>query len=110
MMVISIITYFLSSGCQSTVTVTVNSMPAPIGGSPVMCQGSGTILTDPGGGIWSSSNGAVATIGSVSGISAGTAIITYTLGSGCIATQIITVNPLPSAIAGLGSICIGSAT
>lgn len=55
------------------------------------------------GGTWSSSNTAVATIGETTGIltavSAGTTIISYTYGSGCLATKTVTVNPPPPASA-----------
>ena len=107
-----IITYMLPTGCIQTVVATVNPLPAPITGNLVVCQGSTTSLSDATpGGTWSSSNTSVATIdafGVVTGVTGGTSIITYTLGTGCIITAIVTVNPLPSAISGNPNICIGT--
>ena len=68
------------------------------------------------GGMWSSSNAAVASIGStgvVSGISAGTANISYTLTNSCGArtsTKMVTVNPMPNAgtITGPDGVCVTS--
>src|SRR5262249_3729122 len=62
----------------------------------------------------SSSNPAVATIGLGTGVfsalTPGITTITYTLPSGCKATSIETVNPLPAAITGTKSVCEGSTT
>lgn len=110
------ITYTLSTGCIKSATVTVNSTPATIGGSFTMCEAATTTLTNSTtGGEWVSGNTAVATIGSgtgtVSGVSGGTSTITYQIAAtGCKATQILTVNPLPSAITGTQSVCEGSTT
>ena len=93
------ITYTLPTGCISTTSLVVNPLPLPITGSPAVCQTLTTTLNDlPAGGIWSSSNVAVGTIGSssgiVTGITPGTTIITYTLNTGCIMTTTMLVNPL----------------
>ncbi|MBL7691137.1 MAG: T9SS type A sorting domain-containing protein [Flavipsychrobacter sp.] len=110
----AIVTYVISSGCYKTATVTVYGLPPAIGGSTVFCQSSATTLTNTlGGGTWSSSNTFVATVGTssgvVSGVSGGTAVITYRLSSsGCYNTREVTVNALPSVISGLSSICVGA--
>jgi trimeric autotransporter adhesin len=109
------VTYSLGSGCTISSSFTVNPLPLPIGGTPQVCVGSTTHLTDATpGGSWISSNSAVATVapgtGIVTGITAGTATISYTVGSGCATTVIITVNPLPPAITGAGGICAGLTT
>src|SRR5581483_316162 len=61
---------------------------------------------------WSSGSTAVATVvsgtGVVTGASAGTAVITYTLSDGCQATTIVTVNALPPGISGSVPFCAGS--
>ncbi len=106
------ITYTLPSGCYTTVTVTVNSGPAPVSGVPHLCVGETTTLTDSvGGGIWSSGSMVVAGIGSTSGIvtslSAGATVITYSLGTGCTTTFSVTVDPVPSAIFGVSGMCVG---
>jgi trimeric autotransporter adhesin len=110
----SVITYTLSTGCLSTAVVTVNSLPPAISGGSSVCIGSALSLTDVGAGSWSSSDAAIAAVGSstgsVTGIASGTATITYTLATGCTATNIISVNSLPAATSGAGSICAGSTT
>ncbi len=108
---IATVTYTLSTGCVQTKQITVNPLPAAISGPTSLCQGSTTTLTDAGGGIWSAISGA-ATIGSTSGLvtgtSAGTALITYTISTGCFVTRAETVNPLPAAIGGPSALCVGS--
>ncbi len=95
----TIIYSLLPTGCQVDKNITVNPYPSPIVGSSGVCVGSVTPLTDvTGSGIWSSSSPSIAGIdptGLVSGVSAGSATISYT-DAGCAATKIITVNPLPS--------------
>lgn len=87
------------------------SMFTPASGS--VCVGSNLYLNDSldPGGIWTSSNTAIATIGSSSGImtgmSAGVVTITYTLSSAFV-TGTFTVNPGPAAIAGASSVCVSS--
>jgi hypothetical protein len=95
------------------------SYPEAISGTSTVCVGSTTILSSATtGGTWSSSNTGVATVNSsgvVSGVSAGTATISYTatgsLGTGT-TTRIVTVNPLPSAgsITGTATVTAGSTT
>jgi len=107
------ITYSLGSGCLASMIVTVNPLPAAIGGTNNICAGFSTLLTEStGGGVWSSTNGAVASVssGTVNGVSAGTATISYTLITGCNSTFGFTVNPNPAAIGGTKSVCAGSAT
>ena len=109
------ITYTLATGCIATTSVTVNSNPAAITGTGTVCVSSTTPLFDAtGSGTWSTSNGALAGVGAgsgvVNGVSAGNPIITYTLGTGCFATTIVTVNPLPAAITGTVNVCVGLTT
>ena len=109
----STISYILPTGCYKTTTVTVNALPLPIGGTMELCAGTTTTLNDAtSGGAWSSGNTAVATIGMstgvVSGVSAGNAVITYKLSaSGCFSTAVVTIDPLPAAIAGPAGVCLG---
>jgi uncharacterized protein YjdB len=83
----------------------------PISGATSVCQGYTTVLTDPtADGAWSSSNTAVATVGStgiVRGITAGAVTISYSIGTSY-ATLSLTVNSTPSAIAGSGGVCLFS--
>ncbi len=112
----STITYSLASGCFALTTVTVNSVVLAITGPSVVCESSAITLTSATpGGIWTSANTAIATVGSISGIvtgvSSGTALISYTI-SGTTATHIVTVSPLPNAgsITGVSSVCEGATT
>ena len=84
-----------------TLTITINPLPT-ISGTLTACANGTTQLTGSGTANatnpWTSSNTAVATVnntGFVSGISAGTTIITYTDSNGCIATATITIDALP---------------
>ena len=105
-----------STGCSNAATVTVNPAASAIGGTLTLCQGSTTSLTDSTpGGTWSSVVTGVAGIGGTTGVvtgaGAGTSTISYILGStGCFATAVVTVNPLPAAIAGSHTVCFGNTT
>jgi uncharacterized protein YjdB len=87
----STITYTVNTGCYTTRVVTISSTPAAgtITGANTVIVGNSTTLTDAAvsSGIWSSSNTSVAAIGantgSLSGIAAGAATITYTVNNGC---------------------------
>ncbi len=95
-----------SSGCAATTIVNV----VGITGATSVCATDSVMLTATGPGTWSSGTPALATVGStgfVTGRSTGVATISYTLGSGCIATWVMTVNPL-ALIVGRDSVCIGS--
>lgn len=108
----SIVSYTLSNGCFRTAIVTINPLPAPVSGPTAVCTGNTITLTgSPTGGTWSSNNTAVATTavgGVVSGISAGTAAISYTLYTGCKRAHVITVNASPTAISGTAAMCVGA--
>ena len=109
------ISYTLAN-CAATAIVTVNPLPVAITGTKTVCSGLTTNLFDgTGGGTWTSSNTAVATVGSTTGVVTGqsvavatTVTITYTIGTGCIMTTVVTVNPLPTAILGANAVCLGS--
>lgn len=111
-----IISYFITSGCFKTATITVSAPTQPINGPLAICEGNtGTLTCASSGGSWASSDVSVAAIGSgtgvVTGLVPGTAMIVYTLlVSGCQATRVITVNPLPTPIAGVGTVCVGATT
>ncbi|MCF8449130.1 MAG: hypothetical protein K9G49_04590, partial [Taibaiella sp.] len=88
-------------GCVLTYTTSVSVLasPASITGPASVCQSfNTTVINTVAGGTWTSTNTSVAPISSsgvVTGSSAGTSIISYTLSSGCAATRVVTVNSLP---------------
>jgi glycine rich protein/type IX secretion system substrate protein len=64
------------------------------------CPGNSTILSGvPAGGTWTSGSSSIATVastGTVTGVSGGTAVISYTVaGLGCVGTQTVSINPMP---------------
>jgi hypothetical protein len=101
-----------SSGCSTAVTVTVN--PTPTLSTGAVCPGASTLTLSgsPSGGTFSSASTGVATINSstgvVTGVSAGTSLISYTSPAGCSTTNTITVNSLPSVPGGSTPFCSGS--
>ena len=106
--------YITSAPCYSYIIVTVTASTAihSISGTANACVGSTRTLADSTtGGHWSSSNTAVATVGSstgiVTGISVGTCTITYTVGAGFV-TITFTVGAAPGPISGGTSVAIGS--
>lgn len=110
--VVSIV-YTISNGCIASKTVTVHPFAA-ITGLPGLCVGDTIALADTvPGGTWSSSATTVASVtgtGLVTGLTAGTTTISYLLPTGCLATRVISVYPLPVAISGLPEVCVGTTT
>ncbi len=124
------ISYAVQVGTTTlTVTklITVNARPtvAAITGTLTLCESGSAASTTQlanatAGGSWSSGNTAVATVSStglVTGVAAGTAVITYTTaanGSGCTntTTATVTVNTKPTvaAITGTLAVCEGGST
>jgi Secretion system C-terminal sorting domain/Bacterial Ig-like domain (group 2) len=109
---------------SSVATVVINAQPSPaiLSGDENICVGLTTVFSATlSGGTWSSSNSAVAVVnaltGIVTGMSSGTATITYTLTgmAPCVnetATRTVTVNapPLQPSMQGFQGICVGSWT
>jgi uncharacterized protein YjdB len=110
------ISYTATSGCYVvTQVIGIFNSVADITGAATACAGSGSTLScATGGGTWSTSDAAIATVNSSTGvvtaISAGSAVISYTTASGCFNTRAFVVYPMPEAITGVGTICTGSAT
>lgn len=105
---------------NDTLIVTVNPLPvvsAISGATFEVCEGSSiTVTSTPGGGVWAASN-ANATVsgGTVTGVTAGTVDISYTVTNTCgprTVSQTVTVNPLPNAgtITGATNLCEGGTT
>lgn len=88
-----------------------------ITGSAIVCiAGTTTLSNAASGGTWISGSTGVATIGStgiVTGVADGTSTIIYSVTNSCgtaVATQIVTVNPLPSAGTITGTTTVGVGT
>ena len=103
------------TSAAASLAITVNPSPT-ISGILGVCIGSTTQLTGSGSPAasnpWVSASPGVATIsntGLVTGIAAGTSVISYTNSNGCSITATITVNAFPT-ISGTLSVCIGSTT
>ena len=107
----AIITYTFGPGCATNTGITVVTLSANTGTQNVCIGGTGKINNITAGGTWSSSNPSVCSVtaatGVISGVSAGTALITYKFGNTCMTTTPITVNPLPAAVfvSGGGTFC-----
>lgn len=116
---------YMVNGCggtftaTKTLTVSPNANAGTVSGSSNMCTSTTSTFTSNGdaGGIWSSSNTAVATVnanGLVTAVSAGTASITYQTSRGCngpvSSSLTVTVSTSSSAgtITGSASVCAGS--
>jgi trimeric autotransporter adhesin len=111
----STISFRVSSGCASTTIVTVNGPAATFSGTANICPGDLVTLTpSTGGGTWASSNPAKAIIdmtsGEVTGVSSGTATITYFITPSCYSTLTQTVKNAPGTIGGNSSVCVAATT
>ncbi len=110
---VATITY--TSSCSAYVIKTINvlaAIPAITGNAPI-CTGFSVPLSNSlSGGVWSSAVPGVALVstgGLVTGSSAGTTAISYTVGL-CSAVAIVTVNALPDTITGDDTLCVGGTT
>ena len=109
------ITYMIpTTSCYTTRNLTVNAQPSPISGTNQLCIGAVNTYTSSSTGMWSSSMPSRASVdavsGQVTGISTGSATLTYTVASGCYRTLTISVNPLPVAIGGTAVVCKNATT
>jgi len=115
------ILYIVFSSCgvvdTASATLMVNSSAAPgtISGTPILCVGTTTMLSDAtSGGSWSASNSNASIAGGlVTGAVAGMDTIYYTNPcGGAYASVVVTINPTASAgtITGTLNVCVGSST
>jgi len=106
--------------CTSTMAdsavIVINPTPDPISGPTSVCVGNTMTLVETStGGTWSSSNVAIATVGTsgvVTGVAGGSINISYAFATGCNVTYAITVNALPvvAPITGSANVCVGATT
>lgn len=112
------IAYHVGSCMVSTVVTVVGTPVDSITGPYSVCVGSTAAMsTTTTGGTWSSSSTATATVSSsgvVTGVSAGTAWITYWMSGTCpsyaVRSIVVTTGLTPGAITGSTSVAIGSTT
>ena len=109
---VATVSYSLS-GYVATHVITVNPMPTPISGPATDCAGStATYTSSTGGGTWSVSSTAIASINPASGvllgITPGIDLISYTIGGGCSSAFTVTINAASTPIYGVTSACVGS--
>ena len=105
-----------SGSVYGTLTSTNNPLPSNGGGAATVCVGASTpaFTNATGGGTWSiipiTGNATVTGGGVVTGTSAGTVTVRYTL-NGCVSNSALTVNPAPAAIGGgAATVCTGVST
>lgn len=113
----AVVSYTISNSCGTavdTMLVTVHPLPfaGTITGSNTLCLPSSVTLADTTtGGTWSSSNGNVSVSGGVvTGIAAGTSVISYSVTNSCgtaVDTMQVSVSPVPEAgtITGSNMVC-----
>jgi trimeric autotransporter adhesin len=103
--------YTFANHCFATIAVSINASPAPVTGPTVVCAGAEISLSDTtAGGTWSVSDtvhAAIATTGVLTGLLADTVTAKYTLPDGCASSAAVVVAPVPSAISGTFSVCVG---
>ena len=116
------ISYVVNNGCGNDTafaTFTVNPLPDPgiISGPSSVCAGSTISLTDTvTGGVWSVNNAnAAVSSGLITGVSAGTDTVYFTVSNGCAtlsASKIIVVELIPDTgtISGVTNLCTGLTT
>ncbi|MFZ1703295.1 MAG: hypothetical protein WAT79_03055 [Saprospiraceae bacterium] len=117
---VSIFSFVNDVGCTSNtnIPITVNNTPAiTLNGHSQICLGTNTYFLPSQGGLWTSTNPAVATIlddGTVTGISEGQSQFLYTNSqTGCTSdtsTWIIVNDSIDIILLGTSEICVGSTT
>jgi uncharacterized protein YjdB len=105
------ISYTMGTGCNTTFSLSVNAL-APITGPVSVCAAQSITLADAAsGGTWNSGTPLIASVsattGVVTGITGGTAIISYIMPTGCTATKTFPVNPFSLITAVTSNVCAG---
>jgi uncharacterized protein YjdB len=107
-----------TTGCTSDTTdfITVLTPPAVQLPTNMICSGNSVLLSPNTGGTWTSSNPAIASVGSinglVSGLSPGKAVFNFnSQATGCSAvTDSLTVSPNPEVYSDFSQLCVGGTT
>jgi hypothetical protein len=114
-----VITYSITNVCGSAsipTTITVSPLPVAgaLSGDTSVCVGATlTLAPTITGGVWTSSALAMVSGGVVTGVAAGSALISYAVSNSCgtaYTTRTITITPMPNAgtVSGATSVCAGS--
>lgn len=107
------------NGCIANSALTVNPTPAAIGGgAATVCTGASTpaFTNAVGGGTWSvipgTGTASITGGGVLTGTTAGTVTVRYTLPAGCfVNSAVVTIQQTPGAIAGgAATVCVGAST
>jgi Secretion system C-terminal sorting domain len=108
------IMYILPNGCRTYIAFAVDTLPDTISGINQMCQFASVNLTNvTPSGTWSSLDTTIATVnssGKVTGLFPGVDSIFYSINIGCKTKFAVTVNPLPTPIAGATILCANGVT
>mgnify|MGYP001184979322 CR=1 FL=1 len=107
-----------ATGCTSDTTDVITVLTPPIVQLPLntICSGNSVLLSPNTGGVWSSSNPAIASVGStnglVSGLNPGKAVFNFvSQTTGCSAvTDSLTVFPNPDIHSDFSQLCVGGTT
>ena len=104
------IIYSLSNSCgtfSTSLIITVNATPGPISVASAFCVGTTISATDTAGGLWASAYGLFTVDGSgtLTGLSAGSDVLSYTLSDGCFATTTVEIDIPASAILSDSTVC-----
>jgi uncharacterized protein YjdB len=113
-------TYQGGNGANGQIKITYNLSAGNLSGNRAVCVGGNSTFTSTiSGGIWSSSNPAIATInpstGVITGVGVGSATMTYSVTGSCAiatATRTVVVNqPInPAVLSGIQELCVGGTT
>ena len=100
--------------CPESILMNVNPIAPDAGPDSICVKATAYVTNIIGGGVWSSSDVTVAKVtavpGLVTGISAGTAVLSYITPTGCLSQKMVTIIAAPPAIAGYTQVCPGGNT
>jgi Secretion system C-terminal sorting domain len=111
---IDTVCYVVANTCGTDTTkktISVLAVPAPISGASSVCTGGTAAVSDAApGGSWSTlyTHASVSGTGIISGDTAGSDIVIYTLPNGCSVSSSVTIVPVPTNILGADSVCSGA--
>ena len=100
--------------CPEAVLMHVNPIAPNVGPDSICVKGTSYVTNIIGGGNWTSSDPSVAKVSAVSGlvtgVSVGTAVMSYITPTGCLSANMVRVIAPPPAIKGFPEVCPGNTT